>query len=215
MTLVLADGWPYQPPALLVEGLDTSHSTLNGLVCMWRDGEASLKWTTVDGLFARIEEWCASAQHGWDDDDLGRDAYLNFEPKFPILATFDLSSFGTAGGNWGDFHAMLHGEHPRFDLMPGRASDHGHLAGLWFRVGPLKVPPRQLFEVRRCLSRTQWKGLERAIAARRKSELGVPSGGVDLILLCWDRGNSTRGAGSRLYGYGRERKGCSYGSSSE
>ena len=198
MMLVLGDGWPYQPPALFVGGLDTNHSMMNGLVCMWRDGEASLDWTTVDGLFARIEEWCASAQHGWDADDLGRDAYLNFTPKAGILATFDLSSFGTARGSWGAFHGMLHSGKLRCDLVPGRASDNGHLAGLWFRVGPLNVPPRHLPELRRCLSRAQWKGLERALAARHEGELWVPSGGCRSDPSLLGQGNSTRSAGSRL-----------------
>ena len=188
MDLMVADGWPYAPPALFVQGLDTNHYTLDGLVCMWRDGDASLDWSSVEGLFARIEGWCSDALGGWDDDDLGRDAYLNFQPKVRNLVTFDLPALQTARGSWGDFHGILREEPRRIDVAPGGASERGHLAGLWFRVGQLKVPPRQLTEFRRCLSRAQWKGLERALADRRASDPGAPSGGVDLILICWDRG---------------------------
>lgn len=188
MDLVLLDGWPYEPPALLVKGLDTNHYTLDGLVCMWRDGDASLDWITVEGLFARIEKWCADAEQGWDTDDLGRDALLNFKPRDRMVAVFNLPALATARGSWGDFSGRLHVDPFRVDLMPGRALERSQLVGLWFRVGPLSVPPRQLSELRRCLPRSQWKGLERQLAARRRSEPLVPSGGADLVLLCWERG---------------------------
>ncbi len=207
MDVVLLDGWPYEPPALLVKGLDTNHYTLDGLVCMWRDGDASLDWTTVDGLFARIEKWCADAEHGWDTDDLGRDALLNFRPKDRTVAVFNLPALGTARGSWGDFSGRLHVDPFRVDLMPGRAHERSQLVGLWFRVGPLSVPPRQLSELRRCLPRSQWKGLERRLAARQRAEPLVPSGGADLILLCWERGAqldvlviACRGTGDNLEG---------------
>lgn len=188
MELVLLDGWPYQPPALFVQGLETNHSMLSGLVCLWREGDVSQQWTTVEGLFTRIEAWCADAQQGWDRDDLGRDAYLNFSPKGRELAAFNFQSLGTSVGGWGEFHGVPRRPLPRVDLLAGRGTSSDHLRGLWFRVGALAVPPRQLAELRRCLSRTQWKGLERALAERRAADPMSRSGGVDLILLCWDRG---------------------------
>ncbi|MEZ4503109.1 MAG: ThiF family adenylyltransferase [Dehalococcoidia bacterium] len=207
MDLVLVDGWPYAPPALFVQGLNTNHYTLDGLVCMWREGDASLDWVTVEGLSTRIGKWCRDAEQGWDTDDLGRDALLNFRQKDRMLATFDLPAFRTARGSWGDFHGTIHQEPWRIDLAPSRATAREHLAGLWFRTGRLGVPPRQLSEVRSCLSRAQWKGLERALATRRASDPGAPSGGVDLILLCWDRGDQTEvlviacvGAGTEVEG---------------
>ena len=207
MELVLLDGWPYEPPALLVEGLNTNHSMLNGLVCMWRDGDASLNWTTVAGLFTRIEGWCEDARQGWDDDDLGRDAFLNFSQKDRTLATFDLPAFQTARGSWGRFRGIVRSDPWRIDLAPGRADEPTHLVGLWFRVGRLTVPPRQLSELPRCLSRAQRKGLERALSDRHASDLGMPSGGVDLIFLCWERGAqlevlvmACKGAGDEVEG---------------
>ena len=65
MDIVIRPGWPFQPPVLLVDGLDTNHSTLDGFVCMWREGDPSLEWTTAAGFFSRIEKWCENAEHGW------------------------------------------------------------------------------------------------------------------------------------------------------
>ena len=81
MEVVIVPGWPFQPPAVFVQGLNTNHSTLGGLVCMWQDGDFSRQWTSVEGLFSRIDDWCEDAKSGWQDDNLEHDAYLNFQPK--------------------------------------------------------------------------------------------------------------------------------------
>lgn len=188
MVVAIVPGWPFQPPNLFVEGLNTNHSMLNGFVCMWREGDGSLRWMTIKGLFARIEEWCQNASRGWEHDDLGRDALLNFQSKFGILATFDFPSFSTGKGGWGDFHGVANSDPLRVELRLGRQTSSERLQGLWFRVGELDTPPpRQLSEVSRCLSRAQRKGLERALRDRRKPDALVASGGVDLILFCWER----------------------------
>ena len=62
MEIVFDLGWPYRPPRLFVQGLDTNHSTLDGFVCLWRDSELSAEWETVDGLFSRVEDWCRRAK---------------------------------------------------------------------------------------------------------------------------------------------------------
>ena len=54
MAIVIAPGWPFKPPAVFIQGLNTNHSTLDGFVCMWQDGDFSHDWTTVEGLFSRI-----------------------------------------------------------------------------------------------------------------------------------------------------------------
>ena len=165
MDIAIVPGWPFQPPALFVAGLDTNHSTLAGLVCMWREGDPSLRWLTVEGLFARIVEWCENAKGGWENDDLRRDAILNFQPKCGILATFDLSALGTGRGGWGDFHGVANSDPFRVELKPGHGASTKQLRGIWFRVGEIVTPPpRQLSEVSRCLSRTQRRGLERALS---------------------------------------------------
>ena len=106
MEIVFDVGWPYRPPGVFVRGLNTNHSTLDNLVCLWRDGDGSLQWETVDGLFRRIEDWCERAKNNWQDDDLPLDAYLNFKPKWPLMATFDFESLRTSVGNWGDLNTI-------------------------------------------------------------------------------------------------------------
>ena len=36
MEVVIRPGWPFRPPDLYVKGINTSHSTLDDLVCLWR-----------------------------------------------------------------------------------------------------------------------------------------------------------------------------------
>ena len=81
MDIVIAPGWPFQPPAVFVDGLNTNHSTPNGFVCMWRDGDFNPEWTTLGGLFSRLEQWCDNAVNAWEDDLLDQDALLNFPAK--------------------------------------------------------------------------------------------------------------------------------------
>lgn len=186
MRIAIRDGWPFVFPALFVEGLHTNHLTENGYVCLWHDGDGSGQWQTLDGFFQRIEEWCSRAKTGWDARGLARDAYLNFTEKHPAIATFDLHelSVGTAG-SWGSFHgAPRHPLHVELYPGSGKASDYH---GLWFQVGNLEIPPRNLSEVRGALGSAQRRGLERDLQKRRNVDALQRSGSVDLIMFCWNR----------------------------
>ena len=188
MDIVILAGWPFQPPVLLVEGLDTNHSTLGGYVCMWRDGDPSLEWTTVPGLFSRIEAWCENARTGWAGDDLGYDAFLNFHGQLRCVATFDLPKLRIRIGRWGECHGVVNVDPVRVDVMPGPQKSAQQLRGLWFHAGALdSPPPRQPSEVFRYLSGIQRKALQRALHGRRRPEKFLASGGLDLILFCWER----------------------------
>lgn len=192
MDIVFSTGWPLQPPAVLVDGLDTNHYTLDGLVCLWRDGDASLKWTTMYGLLGRIEDWCDKARNNWPDDDLPFDAYLNFKAKLPSMATFDFESLGTGPGSWGEFRGMPSATRNLIDLRPGPAIPKRDPRGFWFQVGELKAPPpRQLSELFKHLNKSQRKGLQRALADRRNAEPFQISGGADMILFAWERRGRT------------------------
>ena len=192
MDIVIGAGWPFRPPALLVEGLDTNHSTIGGFVCLWQGGDPSRQWETGEGFFARIKEWCENAEHGWEGDDLGHDAFLNFQRKLPNVATFDRSQLSIHQSGWGELHGTVNRDPPRIDLSPGRARSPDHLRVLWFHAGRLSTPPpRQLSEVFRCLSRDQAKGLRRELDRRRVPSPFMASGGVDLILFCWERQGTT------------------------
>ena len=191
MEIVFDPGWPYRPPRVFVQGLYTNHSTLDGFVCLWRDGELSAEWETVDGLFNRVEDWCRRAKGGWQDDDLPFDAYLNFKRKWPLMATFDFESLRTSIGSWGDLNGVP--ANPKLlRIRPGSANGTGGLRGLWFRVGQLHAPPpRNLSELPRHLNRPQRKGLERALSRRREPRALHASGGVDIIMFAWQRQERT------------------------
>ncbi len=192
MDISFDPGWPYRPPRVFVEGLDTSHYTLNGFVCLWREGDASLRWATVEGLFERIEEWCGRAKDNWIHDDLPFDAYLNFENKAPHMAAFDFETLRTSPGSWGEFHGNPSQERALIELLPGAAAPKRQPRGLWFRTGILKSPPpRQFSELPKHLNKAQRKGLERALSDRRIKEPFRISGGVDLILFAWERRGRT------------------------
>lgn len=185
MLAVVRDGWPFTSPVLLVEGLHTSHLTVGGYVCLWRDGDASGDWLTVDGFLARIDHWCDQAKNGWDRRGLARDAYLNFTRKHPAVVTYDLDMLQTGvPGAWGNFHATTRAPW-RVDLAAGGAPAP-NLAGLWFHVGTVDVPPRNLTELRNYLNRSQRRGLDRSIATRADVEALERSGGVDVVMFRWD-----------------------------
>ena len=191
MEIVFDPGWPYRPPRVFVQGLNTNHSTLDGFVCLWRDGDLSREWETVDGLFSRVEDWCRRARNGWQDDDLPFDAYLNFKPKWPLMATFDFESLRTSIGSWGDMNGVLTNT-KLLSLRPGPATGPRELRGLWFRVGHLQAPPpRNLSELPRHLKRSQRKGLEKALSRRRETRGLQQMGGVDIILFAWQRRERT------------------------
>ena len=188
MEILFDNGWPYRPPRVFVQGLNTNHCTLEGFVCLWREGGASLQWETVDGLFGRVEDWCHRAKNGWEDDDLPFDAYLNFREKLPVMATFDFDSLGTGLGSWGDMRGAFTKNPDVLQLRPGGVSSPGELPGLWFRVGELRVPPpRNLSELGQHLNRVQRKGLQRALSKRRTSAGRRLSGGLEVILFAWER----------------------------
>ena len=187
MEILFDPGWPYRPPRIFVQGLDTNHSTLDGFVCLWRDGELSGEWETLDGLFVRVEDWCRRAKGGWKDDDLPFDAYLNFKPKWAVMAAFDFESLRTNIGAWGDVDGVPMNPY-LLSIRTGLANGPGEFRGLWFRVGQLQAPPpRNLAELSRHLKRSQRKGLERALAQRREPRGLHVSGGVDIIMFAWQR----------------------------
>ena len=188
MDVVIAPGWPFQPPAVFVQGLKTNHSTLGGLVCMWQEEDFSRQWTTLEGLFSRIEEWCQNAKSGWKDDELEYDAFLNFQPKNGLVATIDLLEMGVHEGSWGEFRGVINPDPLRIDILPGPKRLGNQLRGLWFHAGSLNTPPpRNLYEVSLRLPRSLRKGLERALSERKRPDPLVVSGGVDLIVFCWKR----------------------------
>ena len=192
MDVVVRPGWPFQSPALIVDGLDSNHATPGGFVCLWQDGDSSRDWVTVGGFLSRIGEWCENAKWGWKGDDLQGDAFLNFRRKslfpFPYVATVDLPELNVRSGGWGEFHGAVSLNPLRLDIRQGRQSGGRCLRGIWFHAGALDGPPPRAFgEVFRYLSRSQRRGLNKALAGRRGPVPFAPSGGADIVLFCWER----------------------------
>ena len=117
--------------------------------------------------------------------------YKDFAP-LGCVATFDLPKLGIRIGRWGECHGVVNVDPFWVDVMPGPQKSAPQLRGLWFHAGALdSPPPRQPSEVFRYLSRTQRKALQRALHGRRRPEKFLASGGLDLILFCWERYGKT------------------------
>ena len=190
MDILVKPGWPYSPPIVIVDGLDSNHSTSWGMVCMWQEDETSLEWTTAGGLFARIEEWCENERNGWEGDQLRQDAFLNFTNHLPgRIATFDLSELRIVNKRgWGELHAVIDPYTGRVDLRRGVRQGPSQLRAFWFHVEELDTrPPHEFSEIPSYLSRRQLEGFQRVVSERQSPELLAPSGGADLILFCWSR----------------------------
>ena len=190
MDILVKPGWPYNPPIIIVEGLDSNHSTSWGMVCMWQEGETSMEWTTAEGLFARIEEWCENEKNGWEGDQLRQDAFLNFNNHLPgRISTFDLSELRIVNKRgWGELHATVDQYTGRVEIKRGTKQDPKQLRVFWFHVEELdKRPPHKFSEIPNYLSSRQLDGFQRVVSERQSSEPLVPSGGADIVLFCWSR----------------------------
>ena len=190
MDIRIVPGWPYQPPVVIVHGLNSNHSTSWGMVCMWQQDEAVRDWITADGLFARIEQWCDNEKNGWNGDQLRQDAYLNFSRKAPIgIAAFDRSKLRIPNRKGcAEFHAIVDQYTGRIDLKRGERQESNQLRGFWFHVGKLEErPPHKFSEIPRYLSRRQMATFRKAMSQRRTPKPLMPSGGADIILFCWER----------------------------
>ena len=207
MRLIIRDGWPVVFPMLFVEGLHTNHLTPDGYVCLWHEGDGSLDWLRLDNIYGRLVEWCDAAQNGWDPEGLGRDAYLNFQTKLATAAIVDTTTFppGAAGTR-----SVVHGQLEPSGcvlLCPGIHTAKSDLQGIWYRLGDIKVPPRNLSELRGILARQHGRDFDRALAARRGGALLQPSGSVDLVLLSWNSENAMHLLVLALEGTGDETTG--------
>ena len=153
MDVVIRPGWPFRSPALFADGLDTNHSTPEGFVCLWQDGDPNGNWITVEEFFARVDEWCENARRGWPGDELQGDAFLNFRIKsgfpFPYVAAVDLSEFNVHSGNWGEFRGTVNTNPPRLDIhVAGDRIKGTHCGGYGFMGG--NWTPLHRAVLRRC-----------------------------------------------------------------
>ena len=184
MDVLIRPSWPFRPPWLVVQGLESHHSTTDGLVCMWHDDDADYQqWINLDRFYERIEEWCSRTKNGWrGDEGLQQDAYLNFRPKVDQVVTFNSKSLNVSPGLYGEAHGVIDKRTQRVNIMPGtgsRGSDHVKV--LWFYAKKLNgPPPRSISEIRRHLTRDQRKGWDQETNSRKKRQRFI-------TLFYWER----------------------------
>ena len=185
MEIIIRSGWPYQFPLLFVEGVNTSHSTPEGFICLWRDGDDSMVWETLEGFYNRIADWCQQAEQGWKNQNLTQDAYLNYLCKLPLLAIFDLNALRVEPRKREELHGVLNYQRRAIAIRPGRATAPNHIPGIWVYADALAgPPPRNLSEVPRHLSRSQAGKLETCLK-KLSQRRNLPGQGDFIILFCW------------------------------
>jgi hypothetical protein len=181
MDIVFVDGWPFQHPRLIVEGLDADHVGADDQVCLWAAGARSDQWLTWDGYRARIAEWATRVRDGFQVEDFALDGHLSFERHKDGIATVQLTSLplDDAQGRLGRIVASWDKPHERLTTEPGRS---GAIEGRWYLIErrPSRRP-KNLDEVRALLSPRQQTNLDRRLAAVRDR------GMTHVILVAWDR----------------------------
>ena len=160
MDVVLRDGWPYWPPAVKVEGIDSWHADHDN-VCLWQEGDATLQWMTLQGIYDRIEEWAVGARDGFGSAGAALDGFVYFDEPAVATAAVDLQQLlgmAPTDGAVGAFSAVP--VTPElFLLVPGWA-DKAHLTGKWFYRQSLAAPPATLEELRHLLTSRQRRFLD-------------------------------------------------------
>lgn len=175
MDILILDGWPFQPPKLLIPAKDivSEHVAASGEICLWRADDASGQWTTLEGFQERIEEWCAQQASGFRPEDAMLDAHLYFTGANAGLAMLDIASLkidqrnpagvtNTIFGQWNDKQTLvrLSVTRPEGDIIGGRS---------YYHARPLTAPPRDLAAFRSALTPGQQTNFDRRLKGVRNS----------------------------------------------
>jgi molybdopterin/thiamine biosynthesis adenylyltransferase len=185
MRIRIEDGWPYRPPTLFVEGIDSDHAVYDGELCLYQAGDDSMEWTTLAGYQERLDSWVKLRPAGFRPEDELLDAHLFFRPTLRgAVATLEISSLpfennsgvaaelGPLYGHVGDGGHVL-------ALSPTRPAGH-HLGGRWYYLSESPaVPPRNLEAVVAALSTRQRPNFERRLA-------NVGAGEKMILTLFWE-----------------------------
>lgn len=181
MEIVFLDGWPFQHPRLIVEGLDADHAGANGEVCLWASGASSDQWLTWAGYRARIAEWASRARDGFQLEDFALDGHLSFDRRRAGIATVRLSSLplDDKERRLGHIVASWDKVDERLTIEPGRS---GAIDGRWYLIERRPTRrPKSIDEVRSLLTRRQQTNLERRLATVKDH------GKAHVLLVAWDR----------------------------
>lgn len=201
-TVIFRQGWPYLPPLLHVDGIETWHANQE-LLCLWRDGDASRQWATVAGLMERVDAWSeqASREFGGNPETLDALVYWN-GPRSSRVGLVDVHDLadraarGSEDGHVGRLHFRPAtvgptGDAPVLQLtantlrkgdIPDGFGDPQTLRGRYFyrAHGQLTSPPTTVEEWRDTLTQRQREQFERDRGQRRHRRL--------VHLLLWQTG---------------------------
>jgi hypothetical protein len=180
MEVAINDGWPFRHPSLRVDDLDEWHLSARGDVCLWATGAAGGEWLTWAGFVGRIDQWVQRAKSGFMPEDFALDAHLSFEHTIPDrIATVNLGSLGLDGeGGIGTISAQWDDADRVLEIVRG---SNLPIEGRWYYLRNVRVPPRNLEQVRELLAKNQQNNFDR----RHGAVTG--HGKPELFLLAWDR----------------------------
>lgn len=206
-TITFRAGWPYLPPLLEVEGIETWHANQQRL-CLWREGDASRQWATVAGFLERVDSWSEAARSGFDDDPetLNTLVYWNGPPArrvglIDIPELGDRSQRGVGDGHSGRLHFRPgYTDADGVDLVlrltpntlqkqdiPGEFGNPKELRGRYFYRGPgvVDAPPTTLEEWEAVLTEEQSEQYRRDTQNRSYQRL--------VHVLLWETGGGPAG----------------------
>lgn len=136
MTIIFRPSWPYLPPLLEVPGLASWHADQDRL-CIWQGEDNSQRWTTLQGLYDRIDEWAEQSREGFAAVENARNPEIYWqEPISTVAALVDIEEL--LGSDQSD------GQHGEYHFTEAVSADGRISAGVWdLRPGPFSpVTPR-------------------------------------------------------------------------
>jgi hypothetical protein len=185
MTVVIRPSWPYLPPLLEVPGIAAWHADQERL-CIWQAEDNSQRWTTLQGLYERIDEWAEQAKDGFAIVENARNPEIYWEERGEAIAGLvDLEEFlagDEADGQHGEFHfaeavspdgrteanvfELNAGPFSAMTRLPGDITDFRLVRGRWFYRSTVVHPPRRLDEFLSLLTENQRLRLQRDMRDR-------------------------------------------------
>ena len=180
MTVLLRDGWPYQPPNVLVGGLRSWHAN-SGSLCLWQEGDDSRGWTTLEGIYGRIRRWVNDAQSDFAEFGTALDAHLYWDERDQAVALIDPAEIvhrTRQNGQQATFHAQVGSDGV---WLIGRDKGRGTntIDGRWFFRDTVAHPPGNLDQFTAALTDTQQR-------RHLKDVENIRPGGAWLAGLFWE-----------------------------
>lgn len=177
MSLIFRPSWPYLPPLLHVRGITSWHADRENL-CIWRGDDNSQRWTTLQGLYDRIDEWVGHSQEGFADVENARNPEIYWHESATMFGLVDLDELLGAergDGQHGEFHFtearsasgrpspiaidISPGPFTAMTRLPNGVPNHKAIRGRWFYRRAVAHPPRTLEELKGFLTEKQRKRL--------------------------------------------------------